>query len=55
MNLYLQNIVENFNQNNLPADWLGVDFEKFSKEKSLFDYKKTLVNTIKALYLYYEK
>ena len=25
MNLYLQNIVEYFNQNNLPADWLGID------------------------------
>lgn len=56
MNLYLQNIVENFNQNNLPADWLGVDFEKFSKEKLLFDYQqKALENALKALYLYYEQ
>jgi len=30
MNLYLQTIVENFNQNNLPADWLGVDFKELS-------------------------
>jgi hypothetical protein len=56
MNLYLQNIVESFNQNNLPADWLGVDFKKFSKEKSLFDYQqKALENALKALYLYYEQ
>jgi superfamily II DNA or RNA helicase len=56
MNLYLQNIVENFNQNNLPADWLGVDFKEFSKEKSLFDYQqKALENALKALFLYYEQ
>jgi len=56
MNLYLQTIVENFNQNNLPADWLGVDFKEFSKEKSLFDYQqKALENALKALYLYYEQ
>ncbi len=56
MNLYLQNIVENFNQNNLPADWLGIDFYKFSKDKSLFDYQqKALENALKALYLYYEQ
>jgi hypothetical protein len=29
MNLYLQNIVENFNPNNVPADWLGIDFYRF--------------------------
>jgi len=56
MNLYLQTIVENFNQNNLPADWLVVDFKEFSKEKSLFDYQqKALENALKALYLYYEQ
>ena len=56
MNLYLQTIVENFNQDNLPADWLGVDFKKFSKEKSLFDYQqKALENALKALFLYYEQ
>jgi superfamily II DNA or RNA helicase len=56
MNLFLQNIVESFNQNNLPADWLGIDFYKFSNEKSLFDYQqKALENALKALYLYYEQ
>ncbi|NSW44939.1 MAG: DEAD/DEAH box helicase family protein, partial [Bacteroidales bacterium] len=47
---------ENFNQNNLPANWLGLDFKEFSKEKSLFDYQqKALENALKALYLYYEQ
>jgi len=56
MNLFLQNIVESFNQNNLPADWLGIDFYKFSNEKSLFDYQqKALENVLKALFLYYEQ
>jgi len=56
MNLYLQNIAENYNLNNLPSDWLGVDFEKFSNDKSLFDYQqKALENALKALYLYYEQ
>ncbi|NPV13083.1 MAG: hypothetical protein HPY57_15055 [Ignavibacteria bacterium] len=41
---------ENFNQNNLPANWLGLDFKEFSKEKSLFDYQqKALENALKAL------
>jgi hypothetical protein len=56
MNLYLQNIVENFNQNNIPADWLGIDFYRFSKAKTLFDYQqKALENALKSLYLYYEE
>jgi len=54
--LYLQNIAENFNLNNLPADWLGVDFEKFSNEKNLFDYQQTAIeNALKILYLYYDE
>jgi len=45
MNLYLQNIVNKFNQNNLSTDWCGIDFKEFSKEKSLFDYQqKALLN-----------
>ena len=55
MNLYLQNIVESYNLNNLPAEWLGVDFATFSTKKSLFDYQqKALENALKALYLYFE-
>ena len=56
MVLYLQKIVEYLNQDNIPVDWLGVDFKRFSKEKSLFDYQqKALENSLKALYLYYEE
>ena len=55
MKLYLQNIVENFNINNLPGDWSSFDFIKFSNSKSLFDYQqKALENALKALYLYFE-
>jgi len=56
MKLYLQNIVENFDLNNLPSDWLAIDFEKFSNSKSLFDYQQNaLKNALKALYLFYEE
>ena len=56
MNLYLQNIVESLQQSNLAADWLGFDFEKFSENKSLFDYQqKALENALKALYFYYKE
>ena len=56
MELYLQNIVENLSFNNLPADWIGVDFNKFSKAKTLFDYQQdALKNALRALYLYYER
>jgi len=56
MTLYLQNIVGNFNFNNLPSDWTGIDLNKFSKAKTLFDYQQdALQNALKALYLYYER
>jgi len=56
MKLYLQNIAENFDLNNLPSDWLAIDFEKFSNTKSLFDYQQNaLKNALKALYLFYEE
>lgn len=56
MNLYLQNIVNNFNLNNIPSDWLGIEFVKFSDKKYLFDYQqKALENALKALYLYYKQ
>ncbi|MGB9755845.1 MAG: DEAD/DEAH box helicase family protein, partial [Desulfurella sp.] len=56
MKLYLQNIVENFHLYNLTADWLGVDVEKFSSSKTLFDYQqKALENALKTLFLYFEE
>ncbi|MGC8769398.1 DEAD/DEAH box helicase family protein, partial [Calditerrivibrio sp.] len=49
-------IVENFNLDNIPVDWLGVDFEKFSSSKTLFDYQqKALENALKTLFLYFEE
>jgi superfamily II DNA or RNA helicase len=54
-NLLLQTIIEDSNID-LPADWQDVDFVKFSKQKSLFDYQqKALENALKALYLYFEE
>lgn len=56
MKLYLQNIAENFNLNNLPSDWLALDFERFSNYKSLFDYQQNaLKNTLKILFLFYQE
>jgi len=51
----LQTIIEDSNID-LPADWQGLDFVEFSKQKSLFDYQqKALENTLKTLYLYFEE
>lgn len=54
MKLYLQNIVEDFSFDNLPAKWQGFDYVKFSQDKKLFDFQKQgLQNALKALYLFY--
>lgn len=51
MNLYLQNIAEQFNLNNIPSDWQDIDFAKFSEKKTLFDYQqKALENALKVPY-----
>jgi superfamily II DNA or RNA helicase len=56
MKLYLQDIVENLSLEKLPAEWQGVDFARFSKNKILFDYQQeSLKNALKALYLYFEE
>ena len=52
--LFLQNIVDDFSFDNLPAKWQGFDFARFSKDKTLFDFQKQgLQNALKALYLFY--
>jgi hypothetical protein len=52
--LFLQNIVEDFSFDNLPAKWQGFDYVKFSESKTLFDFQKQgLQNALKALYLFY--
>lgn len=54
MRLYLQNIVDDFSFDNLPAKWHGFDFVKFSENKKLFDFQKQgLQNALKALCLFY--
>ncbi|HRS54130.1 MAG TPA: DEAD/DEAH box helicase family protein [Bacteroidales bacterium] len=52
--LYLQNIVESIQWNNLLYEWLDFDFAKFSENKTLYDYQQqSLKNASKALYKYY--
>ncbi|ROL56125.1 DEAD/DEAH box helicase [Bacteroidetes/Chlorobi group bacterium Naka2016] len=53
--LYLQNIVESIDWENLPAEWTNFDLAKFSSNKILFDYQQqALKNAIKALCKYYK-
>lgn len=53
--LYLQNIVENISFENLPVKWQGFDFERFSKDKTLFDFQQnTLKNALRGLWFYFE-
>ncbi|MGC8734278.1 MAG: DEAD/DEAH box helicase family protein [bacterium] len=54
--LILKQIIENVNFNDLSFNWQEFDFEKFSKNKKLYDFqKKALENFLKILWLYYEK
>jgi hypothetical protein len=39
MKLYLQNIVKDIYFENLLAKWQEFDFERFSKDKKLFDFQ----------------
>ncbi len=54
MNLYLQNIVNSIQFENLPMEWMDFDFVKFSDRKTLFDYQQQgLKNALKALHKFY--
>ncbi len=54
MNLYLQNIANSIQFENLPQEWLDFDFVKFSNKKNLFDYQQQgLKNALKALHKFY--
>lgn len=56
MNLILQNIVNDFDLSNISPEWLGIDFKKFSSQKSLFKFQEeALTNALKALYLYFNE
>jgi len=53
--LYLQNIVDDISFETLPVKWQGFDFNRFSKEKMLFDFQKQgLQNALKGLWLYFK-
>ncbi|MEG8946421.1 DEAD/DEAH box helicase family protein [Rosettibacter firmus] len=54
MKLYLQNIIDKFQFENLPIEWQQFDFSYFSEKKKLFDYQQcAFKNALKALYKYY--
>jgi len=56
MKLILREIAENIDLENLGHNWMGFDFESFSKSKKLYDFQKeALENVLKVLWFYYEK
>lgn len=53
--LYLQKIVNDIHLEDLPEQWQGFDFSRFSKDKTLFDFQqKALENALCALWLFYK-
>jgi hypothetical protein len=53
--LYLQNIVEDISLENLPIQWQGFDFARFSKDKTLFDFQQdALKNALCGLWLFFK-
>ncbi|HOK35017.1 MAG TPA: DEAD/DEAH box helicase family protein, partial [Candidatus Paceibacterota bacterium] len=55
MKLYLQDIVENISLENLPIQWQGYNFARFSKDKTLFDFQQNaLKNALLGLWLFFK-
>jgi len=55
MRIYLQQMVEAIRDDDLPANWQGMDLETFSREKRLWEYQQNaLKNALKLLWKYYE-
>jgi superfamily II DNA or RNA helicase len=53
--VFLQNIVEDINFDNLPYNWNSFDLKSFSRNKSLWNFQeRALENAIKVLWKYYE-
>ncbi|MFN7088921.1 MAG: hypothetical protein ACK4NX_03880, partial [Candidatus Paceibacteria bacterium] len=53
--LYLQSIVDDISFDNLPAKWQEVNIDKYSKDKTLFDFQQQgLQNALKGLWLYFK-
>jgi len=55
MKLYLQDIVEDISLENLPIQWQGFDFARFSNDKTLFDFQQNaLKNALLGLWLFFK-
>lgn len=55
MKLYLQDIVEDIYFENLPIQWQGFDFARFSNDKTLFDFQQNaLKNALRGLWLFFK-
>lgn len=53
--LYLQDMIEEIEFDNLPSTWNNLDTKSFSKDKTLWKYQEEAIkNAIKVLYKYYE-
>lgn len=53
--IFLQNMIEDFQYEDLPSSWNMFDLVSFSKTKKLWDYQQNaLKNAIKVLWKYYE-
>ncbi len=53
--LLLETIVQSLNYGDLPETWRVPESERFSQQKTLYDYQRSaLENAARALYLYYE-
>ncbi len=56
MQPFLETIAQTLNYGDLPETWRVPDIDRFSPDKTLYDYQKdALRNAARALYLYYEK
>ncbi len=55
MKLYLQDIVEDISLENLPIQWQGFDFARFSNDKTLFDFQQNaLKNALLGLWFFFK-
>ena len=55
MNVFLQDMINDFPFEDLPANWNSFDLEGFSKNKKLWDYQQeALKNALKVLWKYFE-
>jgi len=53
--IFLQDMIEDFKVEDLPPAWNTFDWERFSKDKRLWDYQQNaLKNAIKVLWKYFE-